>query len=385
MKVLMLTVTAGEGHNSVARAVATSLGTRCEVKVHDLFKGVHKIREKAVNDGYFWICANRLHFATNMYRKTIKRDPKKKPYSFAHIFANAALPRLLKVIKEYKPDVVFATHIFGAILMSDLRRKKGIHIPVAFMNTDFVPTTYSECATWIDYTITPDESFEAAYIKKGFKSEQILSMGMPVMPRFSSQIEPQFARRSLGLDENLFTVLVMNGGVGFGSSLEIIQNLSLSDKKFQVIVVNGKNQKMKQDISRYLREKGIKNVKNIGFTRNVDVLMSASDVLIGKMGALTLTEACNKGLPVLAVKRLPCQEYYNMRFFKRRGACEHIRNMDFIYKYIDRYIENPSILATLRENLAKLAKKNACNDIANLLIDMAEHKSGQKSNAEAVI
>ena len=65
--------------------------------------------------------------------------------------------------------------------------------------------------------------------------------------------------------------MIMNGGVGFGDTQELLKNIMLSKSEFQVVIVNSRNEKMLGKIDEYLAENNITNVKNIGFANNVDL------------------------------------------------------------------------------------------------------------------
>ena len=95
------------------------------------------------------------------------------------------------------------------------------------------------------------------------------------------------------------------------------------------------NQKLTQTTKQKLEKlkkqgKIKKDIYVFGFVNNVDVIMSAADVLIGKIGGVGIAEAFNKHLPIIANKKLPFQEYDNMLYLKERNACEYIsKNSNF--------------------------------------------------------
>ncbi len=372
MKALILTVSAGEGHNSMSRAVANCLEGRCEIDIYDLFKGKVKSREKTVNDGYFWLCKNNIKLANGVHRIIRNRNPKSRKYTLAHTLARPALKKLVTHLNDFNPDVIFTAHTYAGILMNDLKRKKGFKPPVVTIMSDYDMPPYSECCIDLEYIVSPFESFADDFVVKGFAPEQVLHLGIPVQQKFSEQIDKKQARRELEIDEDAFTVMIMNGGIGFGNALEVVKNLSKAKNKFQIIVVNGKNEVMKNSIDAFMHENDISYIKNIGFANNVDVIMSASDVLIGKIGGVAIAEAFNKKLPILASHIQPWQEHYNMLFLRERGACDYIENIEEIFKHIDSYIDDPQILVKMREEMAKIAKPKASADIADLLIKLGD-------------
>ena len=221
---------------------------------------------------------------------------------------------------------------------------------------------------------------------KGFRREQIKQLGIPVQTKFSEEIDKLEARRTLGIAEDKFTIMIMNGGVGFGDNLSLIQNILLSKnrERFQIVLVNGRNEKMKESVDEYIAQENITNIKNIGFAKNVDVIMSASDMLIGKIGGVAIAEAFNKKLPILAAKRQPWQEYDNMVFLRERGACDYIEDSERVYEKIDEFIEHPEKRERMLESMAKIAKPNASRDIAALLLELGRQYEAEKTAEKTV-
>ncbi len=380
MRALILTVSAGEGHNSMSNAVANCLGEQCEVRIYDLFKDKHKVQSKTVNGFYFWLCQKNIKTANKMHKIIRNRNPKNRKATFAHSIAKPANPKLVKFLDEYKPDVIFTAHTYAALLMSDLKEKKGYKPPVISIVSDYDVSPYAECSTFIEYIVSPAKALDYQLIKKGFMQEQIVYMGIPVHTKFSEHIDKTHARNLLGINTDMFTVMIMNGGIGFGSTIDVIKNLAQAHNRFQIVVVNGRNEAMKNAIEDYIDKNNIDYIENIGFANNVDVIMSASDLLIGKIGGVAIAEAFNKKLPILAMHIQPWQEHYNMLFLKQHGACEYIENPAEIYKYVDALIDSPSKLSTIKRNMEKIAMPNATRDIAEFIVKLGNEYANNKEH-----
>ena len=160
----------------------------------------------------------------------------------------------------------------------------------------------------------------------------------------------------------------MNGGVGFGNTLKLLKELNeIKDNPFQLIIVNGKNEKMKNKIDEYLKEH--QNIKclNLGFARNVDVLMDASDLLIGKIGGVAVAEAFNKGLPILVAGNAPFQERSNVLYLGERNAILFAKNEKQTKEYLEELLVNPSKLEEMKNNVQKIAMPNATRDFVNFM------------------
>lgn len=111
-------------------------------------------------------------------------------------------------------------------------------------------------------------------------------------------------RSSLGIDDDLPSVLVVGGGDGMGGIAEIAKALgrklgsSGSSPSFQLIVICGKNEAAQNELSTQKWGPGV-TVFIKGFVNNMDEWMRASDALVTKAGPGTIAEASICGLPCM--------------------------------------------------------------------------------------
>lgn len=381
MKILLLTVSAGEGHNAMSRALELYINSHpdqeIEIKIYDLFKNNSKIKNWIVNDLYFGVCKLNIRFANWFYAQ--QKKSKKEKNTIVHKATNDMKKHVMEQIDQFQPDAIFCAHTYAGVLMSDFKKEGRYDMPVISVVSDYDISPYTHCISFIDYMVIPEPSFEQPLIKMGFKKEQIKCLGIPVQTKFSQHKDKVAARQELGIDSDTFTIMIMNGGFGFGNNALLVRNISKVDKKFQIVVVNGKNETMKEKIEKYISENNVTNIYNLGYATNVDTIMSASDILVGKIGGVAIAEAFNKELPIIASKKLPWQEHDNMIFLKKRNACEYIRYDEHITELITDFIDHPEKLAAMRLEMAKIAKPNATVDIGNLLIEQAKkYKENRK-------
>lgn len=372
----MLTVSAGEGHNSISRAVAEYIlhesgRDNIEVKTYDLFKGISPIKSYIVNEGYFFVCKHFCNVSSKIYEGWKVRDPKKNRNTTVHKFTKSVKPHLTAVIRDFKPDAVFCAHVYCAQLMADLKAEGVTDAPAVSVITDYDVQPFTETSVGIDYIITPHEDFNKIVEYKGFRADQICVYGIPVASKFSRSVDKCAARRELGLDDK-FTVLLINGGIGFGNTIGQIKNLSKTDADFQIISICGRNKKLKKRIDKLNSKGKYKRILNFGYVNNVDFLMSAADCVIGKIGGVGINEAFNKGLPIIANTVLPWQEYNNMLFLKKYGACDYIERPQDAYMVLEKYIKNPFLFEQMISNVERIRKPQAFHDAGELLIRCAD-------------
>ena len=136
--------------------------------------------------------------------------------------------------------------------------------------------------------------------------------GMVLKPSFYRKpaIDRQQERVRLGLKADLPTGIVMFGGHGSASMLEIAKKLDQSANPVQLIFLCGHNVELASKI-RGLRLTKPAHIE--GFTTQVDYFMSLADFFVGKPGPGSISEALQFGLPVIVERnsRTMPQERYN--------------------------------------------------------------------------
>ncbi len=159
----------------------------------------------------------------------------------------------------------------------------------------------------------------------GYRDEQLsLTSGMILHPSFHAPIRVERERElaALGLDPSRPTGLVMFGGQG---SMQMLRIARLLDD-VQLILVCGHH----TALLRALRslERTAPHAA-IGFTREVSRFMALADWFVGKPGPGSLSEAVQRGLPVITFSNawtMP-QERFNTRWVKQQGVGCVVRSL----------------------------------------------------------
>lgn len=133
-----------------------------------------------------------------------------------------------------------------------------------------------------------------------------------------------------------------------------------------LVVVAGRNAALRRSLLDKAHDL-IHPVKVLGYTRHIPELMAASDLLITKPGALTLSEALSMHLPILLYHAIPGQEEENAAFLTRKGAAlwahDDYSLADTVYELFTR----PERMSYLREMAAILARPTAAQTIAGTI------------------
>ncbi len=366
-KFLILTVSAGEGHNSVAKAVANQLKENPNnvVKTVNLFKDLsNEFKFQITDEGYILSCRYFLFAFNKIFKKLADLKPLNREKAPIQATVLNESPEVLKCIYNYKPDVIILTHCFPAVILTNLRKILPINAKIVGILTDYMVHPFWEASNGIDYIISPAEALELEIVKRGFDPEKIKPFGLPTKKEFNNAIDKIEARNNLKLNPDLFTILVMNGGA-FGKTDKIVKKLIKIKNPVQICVINGRDEKSYEKMNKFIsKHKKCKHkILNYGFVNNVHEFMSASDVLVGKCGCISINESLNLELPLLGYGKLPYQEIRNIEFLDKNKCAIKIQKELKLNKAVELLMDYPDIANTLKVNIKKFRKPNALTDI----------------------
>jgi len=117
-------------------------------------------------------------------------------------------------------------------------------------------------------------------------------------------------------------VLLSAGGFGVGPIEHAVASLLELRHPAQIVVVCGRNQELRQRLDALAAERagGSNTLAVVGYTTDMDEYMSAADILVGKPGGLTTSEALAKQLLLVIVNPIPGQEERTRTICSRRGG-----------------------------------------------------------------
>lgn len=374
MKALIFTVTAGQGHNQVAKVLCDNLmAVGVDALSIDAFEYITPVLKETISQGYL-VSTKRLPKVYGKgYRMLEKRDQDSHD-SVLVKFLNSILARkLIKFVESYEPDVIICTHVFAAIMVSHVASKLQIETKTVGIITDFTMHPYWEDAP-MDFYITASELLNNQAEKKGILKNEILPIGIPINPKFSKKMDKSEARTLLGI-ENKRTVLVMSGSMGYGKIATMVKKLDSSDLDFQIVSVCGNNERLKRRIDNMrLRHK----IYNYGFSDQVDIFMDAADCIITKPGGLTTSEALAKGLPIIMANPIPGQEDRNVEFLLNNGAALKTSSTFPVDEALYHMFNNEVRLKNMRECVAFLGKPNATRDFVDFVVELIKKKEEKR-------
>ncbi|HYJ33726.1 MAG TPA: glycosyltransferase [Candidatus Binatia bacterium] len=369
-RVLILYVRAGVGHERAARAVAQAMretDPHSEPILHDALE--------------FSTWPLRLLYASS-YNRMLSRTPRvwgalyRRAGTRPHGFRARSRTRVtmlfckdfLGAVNRYQPDSVLCTQFLPSEVYATLRDQGRLAIPVSTVVTDFMIHPIWVYRGMDRYFVATQTTKDQLVDTGEVPPERVQVTGIPIDPKFAVPIATEDARKQIGLDPDPSRpmVLVMSGGFGWGPVEQVLEVvLSLPDR-VQAAVVCGRNEGLRRKLSHRVR--GLEDrIKISGFTDRVDLYMAAADVMVGKSGGLTMSEAMARGLPMIVFRPIPGQEERNCDFLQETGAGVRVHDYEELHYRLMSYVMHPEHLEVMRAAAARIGRPHASRDVARAI------------------
>ena len=367
MRMLIITVTAGNGHNATASAVEESLRARGgDVVVLDMYKYISRVLYNVVDKGYRFSIKHMPRSFGNAYASAERHEIPRRVLGILN--SNRFLAnRLADFLKDYQPELIITTHVFAAQVLDTLKRQGFLDVPVMGVITDYCIHPFWETVPTVEYIVTASKRLTYTAQRKGIDEARILPLGIPVAAKFRHRMDQGEARRKLGLYPDKTTVLIMGGSMGFGNMLRNVIQIDRMGMDYQLVCVCGANKKLYQKLSRQ-KTKSAFHVQ--GFTNQVDVYMDAADCIVTKPGGLTVSESLAKGLPMVLTSPIPGQEERNANFLLNSGAAVLADKHFSLSEAVHYVLESPGRLELMRQAIALIANPHAAEEISRFAMEL---------------
>ncbi|MBI5416101.1 MAG: hypothetical protein HZA29_04725 [Candidatus Omnitrophica bacterium] len=362
MKILVIHASAGAGHLKAAQAICEGLkkNTPHDVVLADALDYTSPLFKRFYRSGYNFMVSRAPWLWRFFFRLLNVEGIQPLARAFQRIFNRCSAGRLHAFLKKEDFDYVIATHFLAPEVAAALKRSGQIHSRLITVITDF-DVHRIWLAEGTDIYAVACEWTKEKLKRLGVGGENIRVCGIPVFEEFfvPRPLGKGELKKKLGLEENMFTVLIATGSFGIGPIELLIEAL----RGFQTVVVCGHNRTLFARLSR----KNDRSAKILGLVDNMPELMAVADVMVTKPGGLSIAEALASQLPVVFFNPIPGQETNNIRVLREHGIGCFPSDIGGIIRELETLRSSRDAYLTALKQTSRLARPSAVRDIISLI------------------
>ena len=292
-------------------------------------------------------------------------------------FANLSFPIKLwrslrmasKIVKEFQPQLVVGVGGYASGPVLYAAQNKGI------------PTLLQEQNSYAGLTnkllAKKAAKICVAYpdMERFFPKEKLKLTGNPVRKDLLDLAgKREQGIEVFGLDPNRKTVFVLGGSLGARTLNQAMLKhmVDLEKEGYQVLWQSGKFYFKDMEVA--LEKAGLTHIHLREFIREMDLAYAAADVIVSRAGALSVSELCLVGKPVIFIPSPNVAEDHqtkNANACVKQGAAVLLADADAVGKFKE-YIDDLLQHEDKAQSLATAIKKLAMPDAANALVHELE-------------
>jgi len=212
-----------------------------------------------------------------------------------------------------------------------------------------------------------------------FPESKIVNTGNPVREDVANLVgKEEEALEYFSIGRDLNTILILGGSLGARTINEsIISNMKeWIDSGVQVLWQTGKLyfKEMNERMAGYDDD----NIRLLEFIDRMDLAYTAADVIISRAGALSISELCLVKKPVIFVPSPNVAEDHqtkNAKALSSKGAALIVEDKNAVKELVGetlRLLNDTDKKTELSDNIAKMGKPRATEDIANEILKLVK-------------
>ena len=174
---------------------------------------------------------------------------------------------------------------------------------------------------------------------------------------------PNTGYQLTGLDPNRTTVLVWGGSQGAQQINEIIErDFNRLKIHFQIIHITGKGKCVN------IKDPNYCSFEYLG--EDLKHIYAITDFIIGRAGANSLYEIALIQKPNIVIPLKNADQQMNSEYYEKNGATVVLRENHDLYDLLIALYNHPDKQESMRESLRLIAKPNASDEIATLILNI---------------
>ncbi|WP_196890701.1 undecaprenyldiphospho-muramoylpentapeptide beta-N-acetylglucosaminyltransferase [Aureivirga marina] len=266
------------------------------------------------------------------------------------------------IIKNFEPNIVIGTGGFASGPTLHVANKKGIPTLIQEQNS-FPGITNKLLSKEVDKICVAYDNLE-----RFFPKNKIIKTGNPVRNDLLNVSDyREEALKRFQLDTEKKTLLILGGSLGARSINKLIaENIQwLVEREIQVIWQTGKLY-----FEQYKHFEDLEGVQVHAFLNEMNLVYAASDFVISRAGASSISELCLVGKPTIFIPSPNVAEDHQTKnaqaIVDENGAIlikeSELDSFQLVFQSL---ISDNAYQNVLAENIKKLALPNATKDIVN--------------------
>lgn len=270
-----------------------------------------------------------------------------------------AYKKCIKLIKEFKPDVVIGVGGYVTYPVIKAAHKCGIKTFIHEQNS--IPGKANKGL--LKYTDVVGVSFEDSI--KYINHKNVVMTGNPVSE--SARNIEVIPKTKYGLTKGKKAVLIFNGSLGSGAINEkMIEYLRDADKyNYEILYITGKS-----FYEKFKENKFPKNVFIEPYVDNLSGLMKDFDLIVCRSGASSVAEITSIRIPAIFIPSpyvANNHQFYNAESVVKEHAGFMIEESDLtkelLRETIDKVLNDKELIDSVKKNLGKLEISNSATII----------------------
>lgn len=361
--IVILTASAGAGHNIAARAIHDALSLLAPaqpVVLHDVLDFCPTAFRVVYSRGYAELISRTPRLFGWLYETMDK--PGRGPSEWLRLAIQASSTGGVgRRLRRISPRLIIHTHFLPAEIVAGLRRRGRLDCPQWTVLTDF-----EAFRLWIQ---PPTDRYYASttnaadYLRAaGVPHDAIRVSGIPIRPAFWDPAERMEMRARHGLIGDRPVLLVSCGRSGRQPE-RMARALTGVRSDAQIVLISGRDERLRARLERGFGRQAPR-FRVLGHTDRMHEWMRAADLLVSKPGGLTSSEALACGLPLVIVDPIPGQETRNSDYLLERGAGVKVNDLKLLSARVNRLLSDTPALAEMREAAGRAARPYAAREIA---------------------
>ncbi len=368
-RVLVVSASIGSGHVAAGRAVAATLTDRGATVEHvDLLDYTSAPFRRLYRQSYFDLVRTAPDLVDWLGKRLdVSREAKTRQARLRARLTRLISYHLPRQLDAFRPDLIVHTHFLGAEILST--RKRGQGIPQVEVITDFLVHGLHLHPLMRRYYVAHDEL--AVHLRAvGVAADKVRVTGIPIDARFTDLPTRSAARAALGLDPDRDVLLIMAGGMEAKVTVEMLRQMRALPWPLTVVAITGRSEALRHGLTDAVDgTDGLVRFRVLGYTHEIPSWMAAADLLAGKPGGLTTSEALAAGLPFAVVQPYPLQEEANANFLVEGGAGMRIDPLTTFGYKVQRFLGSPERRAAMARAAQALGRPRAAADVADDVIE----------------